>query len=250
MRLFIESTHVDHCDVIENGPYTPVDEEGNSIPRNRWMADQKARIQLNSKAKFFLTCALSRSEYDKVHGCDTAKEMWETLSIAHEGTSQVKESKISILVHQYELFRMEDEESIDQMFGRFQTIVNGLKALGRTYNNQDHVRKILRSLPKRWRPKVTLQIHEVELNAEDKPKRDKSIALKAGQKNHKTQRRRKSSKALKIEESKDDNSSQSESDSSDEDDELSFISVKIRRCGRKSQREPTFVKNGKDEAKP
>ncbi|KAJ8765090.1 hypothetical protein K2173_010573 [Erythroxylum novogranatense] len=58
-----------------------------------------ARIQLNSKAKFFLTYALSRSEYDKVHGCDTAKEMWDTLSIAHEGTSQVKESKISILVH-------------------------------------------------------------------------------------------------------------------------------------------------------
>ncbi|KAJ8769823.1 hypothetical protein K2173_008230 [Erythroxylum novogranatense] len=155
MRLFIEYTHVDLWDVIENGPYTPVDEDGNLILRTRWTADQKARIKLNSKAKFFLTCALSRSEYDKVHGCDIAKEMWDTLSIAHEGTNQVKESKISILVHQYELFKMKEEESIDQMFGRLQTIVNGLKALGRMYNNQDHVRKILRSLPKRWRPKVT-----------------------------------------------------------------------------------------------
>ncbi|KAJ8749454.1 hypothetical protein K2173_025649 [Erythroxylum novogranatense] len=119
MQLFIKSTHVDLWDVIENEPYTPVDEDGNLIPRTRWTINQKARIQLNSKAKFFLTCALSKSEYDKVHGCDTAKEMWDTLSIAHEGTNQVKKSKISILVHQYELFKMKEEESIDQMFGRF-----------------------------------------------------------------------------------------------------------------------------------
>ena len=54
------------------------------------------------------------SEYDKVHGCETAKEMWDTLAMAHEGTSQVKESKISILVHQYELFKMKEDESIEE----------------------------------------------------------------------------------------------------------------------------------------
>ncbi|KAJ8763013.1 hypothetical protein K2173_023218 [Erythroxylum novogranatense] len=97
----------------------------------------------------------------------------------------------------------------------------------------------------------SLKIYEVELDAKDKPKRDKTIALKARQKNHKTQRRRKSSKALKIEESKNDDSIQSEQESSDEDDELSFISRKIRRMWiKKSRANQTFKKNVKDEAKP
>ncbi|RDX73859.1 hypothetical protein CR513_46472, partial [Mucuna pruriens] len=40
-----------------------------------------------------------------------------------------EDSKISMLGHRYELFKMEDHESIDQMFG---TIINNLRSLGKT----------------------------------------------------------------------------------------------------------------------
>ncbi|GAV81770.1 UBN2 domain-containing protein, partial [Cephalotus follicularis] len=41
------------------------------------------------------------------------------------------------------------------MFTRFTTIINSLKNLGKSYSNQELVRKILRCLPKSWTPKVT-----------------------------------------------------------------------------------------------
>uniref|UniRef100_A0A151UE78 Uncharacterized protein n=2 Tax=Cajanus cajan TaxID=3821 RepID=A0A151UE78_CAJCA len=79
---------------------------------------------------------------------------------------------------------MEERQSIQTMFGRFQTIVNELSFLGRTYDNFDH--KLLRSLPRKWRPQVTalrasknleklsleeliglLKVHELELQQDD-----------------------------------------------------------------------------------
>ncbi|GAV86403.1 UBN2 domain-containing protein, partial [Cephalotus follicularis] len=57
--------------------------------------------------------------------------------VTYEGTNQVKESKISMLVHEYELFLMHDNESIGDMFTRFATIINSLKNLGKSYSNQE-----------------------------------------------------------------------------------------------------------------
>ncbi|GAV57227.1 UBN2 domain-containing protein, partial [Cephalotus follicularis] len=69
--------------------------------------------------------------------------------ITYKGTNQVNESKISMLVHEYELFMMHDNENISEMFTRFTTIINSLKNLGKTYPNQDLVRKILRQTKKK-----------------------------------------------------------------------------------------------------
>ena len=50
---------------------------------------------------------------------------------------------------------MQPGESITQMFSRFTDITNGLAGLGKSYEMGDMVRKILRSLPSSWTPKVT-----------------------------------------------------------------------------------------------
>ncbi|GAV72469.1 UBN2 domain-containing protein, partial [Cephalotus follicularis] len=57
--------------------------------------------------------------------------------VTYKGTNQVKESKISMLVHEYELFLMHDNESISDMFTHFTTIINSLKNLGKSYPNQE-----------------------------------------------------------------------------------------------------------------
>ena len=49
----------------------------------------------------------------------TANEIWDKLDVTHGGTNQVNESKISMLVHSYELFKMKQEENITEMFTRF-----------------------------------------------------------------------------------------------------------------------------------
>ena len=110
---------------------------------------------MNAKAKYFFKCALSKNEYDKIISCDSTKEIWDRLQTLHEGTNQVKETKISMLVHQYEMVKMLEHENIDEMTTRFMNIINQLKALGKRYNNVEIVRKILRSLSKAWCPKLT-----------------------------------------------------------------------------------------------
>ena len=77
--------------------------------------------------------------------------MWGTLAIIYEEMSQVKRNKLSLLTHKYELFSMKEGEEIQSMFGRFQTILNELRSLGRTYDNFDQIDKILRSLSRKWR---------------------------------------------------------------------------------------------------
>ena len=50
---------------------------------------------------------------------------------------------------------MESYECVYDMYTRFTDIVNSLEALGKTFSNCEKVKKIIRSLPKKWRPKRT-----------------------------------------------------------------------------------------------
>ena len=72
------------------------------------------------------------------------------MEITHEGTNQVKEFRINIIVH----YSMKDFESIIEMFSRFMVMVNELERLGKTYTEVEKVIKILRSLPNKWETKV------------------------------------------------------------------------------------------------
>ncbi|XP_057971446.1 uncharacterized protein LOC131160121 [Malania oleifera] len=90
------------------------------------------------------------------HRCNTAKEMWEKLQVTYEGTSQVKKSKIYMLVKEYEMFKMKESDSITFMFTQFTHIKNGFKALGREYSMEDNVQKVLRLLPESWHAKSTV----------------------------------------------------------------------------------------------
>ena len=109
-------------------------------------------------------CALDANEFNRISVYTYAKEIWDTLEVTHEGTNQVKESKINMLVHKYELFKMEPTESITNMFTRFSDIVNCLKSLDKDFTNSDLVRKILRSLSRSWESKVTAIQEAKDLN--------------------------------------------------------------------------------------
>ena len=124
-------------------------------PKQEWDEYDRRNFQLNAKAVFTLQCAMDRNEYNRICQCKSTKEIWRLLEITHKGTNQVKESKINLLVHNYELFFMKYNKSIVEMINRFTDIVNGLKALGKTYKESKKVMKILRSLPSKWHTKVT-----------------------------------------------------------------------------------------------
>ncbi|GAV63138.1 UBN2 domain-containing protein, partial [Cephalotus follicularis] len=104
------------------------------------------------------------NEFNRVSSCATAKEMWDRLEVIYEGTNQVKDAKINILVREYEMFSMKDNEKISGIFVRFTNIINSLQSLNKCYTNSEMVRKILRCLPKSWMPKVTAIEETKDLN--------------------------------------------------------------------------------------
>ena len=140
--------------------------------------------------------AISYTEYEKITNRETAHNIFESLKMTHDGNLQVKETKAMALIQKYEAFKMEEEESVEEMFSRFQILVAGLRVLDKGYSTSDHVKKIIRSLPTKWRPMVTalklskdlnrmtleelvssLRSHEIELNEDEPLKEGKSIAL-------------------------------------------------------------------------
>jgi len=79
-------------------------------------------------------------ESKRVDECDAAKKVWDTLKIHHEGTSHVKETRIYIGVRKFEIFEMNEEENIDEMYSRFTSIVNELRSLGKNYTTRDRIK--------------------------------------------------------------------------------------------------------------
>ncbi|GKD92664.1 hypothetical protein Tco_1372501 [Tanacetum coccineum] len=68
---------------------------------------------------------------------------------------QVKDNKIDLLIQQYEQFTIPKDESIDNGFARFNTIITSLKALNEGFSSKNYVRKFLRALHHKWCAKVT-----------------------------------------------------------------------------------------------
>ncbi|KAK9033645.1 hypothetical protein V6N11_049831 [Hibiscus sabdariffa] len=132
MMLFIQSTDYMFWDVVLDGPFTPVKREGDTLvpkQRHEWNDEEKRRVQMNAKAMHILFCALGPDEYAKMSSCSSAKEIWDKLEVTHEGTSEVKETKIGLPNLSYENFKMERDKDIKKMFDWFSVIVNGLKGL-------------------------------------------------------------------------------------------------------------------------
>lgn len=69
------------------------------------------------------------------------------LEITYEGTDKVKQTIISLLVYEYELFQINEGESIESLFAHFNKILGELKTLGKVYSVLDQITRILRSLP-------------------------------------------------------------------------------------------------------
>ncbi|KAL4323108.1 hypothetical protein GQ457_11G024220 [Hibiscus cannabinus] len=158
MMLFIQSTDYLIWDVVLDGPFTPLKREGDTLvpkQRHEWNDEERRRVQMNAKAMHILFCALGPDEYAKMSSCSSAKEIWDKLEVTHEGTSEVKETKIGLLNLSYENFKMEPDEDIKKMFDRFSIIVNGLKGYAEIIPEDKLVRKLIYSLSESWDSKKT-----------------------------------------------------------------------------------------------
>lgn len=222
---------VDLWDLVIDGYVHPTDDKGNKIDIKSMIELQKNEFRNHHKARTILLNAISYTEYEKITSREASHDIFESLKMTHEGNSQVKETKALALIQKYEAFRMEKEESVESMFSRFQTLVAGLEVLDKGYSTSDHVKKIIKSLPKKWRPMVTalklskylnkltleeliisLRSHEIELNEDEPQRKSKSVSLMSNKKSE--------SKALQVLE-------ENSAESSSNEDEMPLLSRRL-----------------------
>src|SRR4051812_42292316 len=229
-------------DLLMDGYKHPIKATGIRLTRQEMDDDQKKLFKNHHKCRTVLLNVISHAEYEKISNKETAYDIYESLKMTHEGNAQVKDTKALALIQKYEAFKMEDDEDIEKMFSRFQTLTAGLRVLDKGYTKADHVKKIIRSFPRRWGPMVTafkiaknlnevsleelisaLRSHGIELDANEPQKKGKSIALKSNFK--------KFTNAFQAEEV-----DSEESESEEEEDELSMISRRVNQFWKSKQR--------------
>ena len=141
---------------------------------------------------------VTNEEFKKISSTEIAKKAWTILQTTYEGTKAVKNSKLQKLTTSFEEIKMEEDESFDKFYAKLKDIVNSIFDLGETIPEPKVVRKVLRSLPKRFHAKITaieelkdidkipltklignLQTYKLGLTMIGKLSKSKSMALKA-----------------------------------------------------------------------
>ncbi|KAG2675601.1 hypothetical protein I3760_12G012400 [Carya illinoinensis] len=159
MRAFLK--FLDECvwHLVERGwtkPDTSID---------AWTKDEINNCNLNSKGLNAIFITVSSEEFKRISMCEIAKEAWDILEVTHEGTRIVKNSKLQILTSKFEEIKMLEDENFNDFYAKLNDIVNSRFNLGEKVEDSRIVRKILRSLPERFRPKVTAIEESKDLDA-------------------------------------------------------------------------------------
>jgi len=107
-------------DILEDGVGDlALDKEGDVIDRKKHTPTQKKLYKKHHKIKGILVASIPRTEYMKMSDKSTAKAMFASLCANYEGSKKVREAKATMLVHQYKLFKMKEDESIEEMYSGF-----------------------------------------------------------------------------------------------------------------------------------
>ncbi|MCI31862.1 gag-protease polyprotein, partial [Trifolium medium] len=136
-----------------------VDKEGSSTlelkPEEDWSKEEDELALGNSKALNALFNGVDKNMFRLIKQCTVAKDAWEILKTTHEGTSKVKMSKLQLLTTKFENLRMKEDETIHDFHMNVLDIANTFDSLGEKIAEEKLVRKVLRSLPKKFDMKVT-----------------------------------------------------------------------------------------------
>ena len=84
----------------------------------------------------------------------SAKQIWDKLKSFYEGDVKVKEAKLQVHRSEYEALRMSSNENFQCYMNRMFNVVNVIRSLGEDLLEVVVVKKILRSLPLMYNPKV------------------------------------------------------------------------------------------------
>jgi len=107
---------------------------------------------------------VDKNMFRLIKQCTVAKNTWEILKTTHKGTYKVKSSRLQLLTTKFEYLKMLEDENIQDYYLNILNIANSFDSLGEKISNEKLVRKILRSIPKRFDMKVTLSLRKLRIS--------------------------------------------------------------------------------------
>jgi hypothetical protein len=115
------------------------------------------RYENNYKALNLITTALGRNVYDRVSHLKTTYDVWLKLCNTYEGSSKIKSSHNDTYSRQYQIFSKKLEESLDDCFARFESIVSNLRSYGPlAYSDNECAKQLLYAFDDHvWGMKIT-----------------------------------------------------------------------------------------------
>ncbi|XP_051129267.1 uncharacterized protein LOC127250146 [Andrographis paniculata] len=164
MKAFLMLQGEDVSEAVESAwshPMKTIQDEDNIIslvkkPKREWTLNEKSAAIANSKALFSIFNAVDETQAKLISNCKVAKEAWDILENAFEGSVQVRESKLDHVETLFEGLKMNEDETIADYHNRFMDVVNQAEALAMHFEEKRLVRKILKSLTKNFRPEVIM----------------------------------------------------------------------------------------------
>ena len=123
---------------------------------SEWSTSQKKVAAFSSKIMNAIFNTVSMKKFKRISNVEVAHTAWNILQTVHEGTKTVKINKLQQLTTRFECIRMSNDERFNELYAKLNNIVNFTYNFGEIYDQSKIVRKILRSLTKDFRPKVTV----------------------------------------------------------------------------------------------
>ncbi|GAU51484.1 hypothetical protein TSUD_413700 [Trifolium subterraneum] len=123
-------------------------------PEEDWTAAEDSLALGNSKALNALFNGVDKNMFRLIKKCEVAKDAWEILKTTQEGTAKVKISRLQNLTRKFENLRMKEDESVHNFYMNVMDFANSFDDLGEKLSDEKIVRKILRSLTKKFDMKV------------------------------------------------------------------------------------------------
>ncbi|CAM8940967.1 unnamed protein product [Rhodiola kirilowii] len=167
MRSFLKSLDEKAWKAVLRGWTEPIMNNltGEPVPKPEalWIEDEDKASMGNSKAMNAIFSAVDENVMKLIINCEVAKEAWDILQTAFEGTDKVRNSRMQAVTTKFEEMKMKESESIAEYNTRVLELSNEASALGKPIDEERLVSKVLRSLPPRFAMKVTAieEMHDI-----------------------------------------------------------------------------------------
>ncbi|XP_074328184.1 uncharacterized protein LOC141666096 [Apium graveolens] len=113
-----------------------------------YTAEDLASIMKDAKDRHLLHCSLDSVISNRLIGCKTTKEIWDTLEVKYQGSTAMKKNRKTILTQEYEYFDSKDDELLTEIYERFQKLLNDMSLVDKEYDAEDSNKKFLLHSPK------------------------------------------------------------------------------------------------------